>query len=585
MKDFIKYTLASLLGVVLAGIVLTVLGIVTLAGMLSSSGAEPVVKENSVFILELDGEITERTNDVPFAKLMGSEYESVGLTDILSAIKKAKENDKIKGIFLKAGSLHANVASLQEIRQALLQFKESGKFIVSYADSYSQGAYYLVSVADKVVLNPQGTLSWKGLAMQTLFFKEALEKIGVKMEVFKVGSFKSAVEPFIATEMSAANREQLTAYSNSIWHELVTAVSSDRGISVDLLNQYADELVEFQQPERYLEANLVDSLLYKEDFLNYLKELSGRKEDEKLRSLDLADMCNLNSKVPKDKSGNLIAVYYATGEIDGSSSSFEGIDSEKTCKELRRLREEESVKAVVLRINSPGGSAYGSEQIWQEVKALREKKPVIVSMGDYAASGGYYIASAADYIVANPTTLTGSIGIFGMIPNAQELLTNKLGLHFDAVNTHQFSDMGSMGRSFKPAEREAIQQSINRGYETFVDRCATGRNIAADSIKMVGEGRIWSGEMAQKLQLVDELGGLDRAIAVAVERAEIAAYTLQDYPEQESFYELLLNSKGGFIATQLKMSLGSYYPALQFLNQVSAKQPVQARLPFELIIE
>ncbi|MGL4519114.1 MAG: signal peptide peptidase SppA [Phocaeicola sp.] len=585
MKDFIKYTLASLLGVVLAGVVLTILGVLTLAGMLSSTSSEPTVKEKSIFTLELRGEIAERSTEIPFASLLGEEYESLGLNDILSAIKKAKENEKIEGIFLKTSSLSANLASLQEIRVALSDFKASGKFIVSYADSYSQASYYLASISDKVVLNPQGSLSWKGISMQTIFFKETLEKVGVKMEVFKVGSYKSAVEPFIATQMSADNREQLTAYSNSIWNEMASAVSASRGVSMDLLNQYADELVDFQQPQQLLSYHLVDTLLYQEAMQNYLKELTGIELDKSVRSLSLSEMSNVNGRQPKDKSGNLIALYYATGEIDGSSSSMEGIDSEKTIKELRKLREEESVKAVVLRINSPGGSAYGSEQIWQEVKALREKKPVVVSMGDYAASGGYYIASAADYIFANSTTLTGSIGIFGMIPDAQELLTKKLGLHFEAVTTHQFSDVGGMGRSLKAEERGAIQQLINHGYETFVSRCAEGRKMSADSIKLVAEGRIWSGEMAHELKLVDELGGLDRAIAWAAERAGITAYTLQSYPEQESFVNLLLSSKGQLIDAQLRKSLGGYYNTLQFVEQLSTAAPLQARLPFELIIE
>ncbi|MGL5272571.1 MAG: signal peptide peptidase SppA, partial [Phocaeicola sp.] len=512
MKDFIKYTLASLLGVVLAGLVLTILSIVTLAGMLSSSGKEPEVKSNTVFTLLLDGEVVERSTEIPFAKLLGDEYKSLGLNDILSAIKKAKENENITGIFLKGGYLTASPASLEEIRNALIDFKESGKFIVSYADNYTQGAYYLVSVSDKVVLNPQGTLSWKGISAQSIFFKDIMEKVGVKMEVFKVGTYKAAVEPFIATQMSPENREQLTAYTSSIWEQMVTGVSLARSIPVETLNEYADKILELRRTEDYIQYNLIDTLLYQEGITNYVKELAGRKEDEKLRSLDLSEMVQLSSNKPKDKSGNAIAIYYAVGEIDGNSSSIEGINSEKTIKALRKLRDEESIKAVVLRINSPGGSAYGSEQIWQEVKSLRDKKPVIVSMGDYAASGGYYIASAANYIIANPTTLTGSIGIFGMIPNAEELLTKKLGLHFDVVNTHEFSDMGSIGRSLKPQEREAIQQMVNDGYETFVSRCAEGRNTSVEVIKKVGEGRIWTGEMAKQLGLVDQLGGIEEAI-------------------------------------------------------------------------
>lgn len=585
MKDFVKYTLASLLGVVLAGLVLAILSIVTLAGMLGSSSQEPTVKANTIFMLELEGEIAERTTEMPFSELLGSEFESLGLNDILSAIKRAKEHEKIEGIFLKSAYIVAAPASLEEIRNALIDFKESGKFIVTYADSYTQGGYYLASVADKLALNPQGTISWKGISAQSIFFKETMEKIGVKMEVFKVGSYKAAVEPFIATEMSPENREQLTAYTNSIWQQMVTGVSSARSIPIEALNEYADKLLELHSAEDYLQYNLVDTLLYHEGMINYLKELSGRKKDEKLRSLDLNEMVQLTSNKPKDKSGNAIAVYYAVGEIDGSSSSVEGIDSEKTIKALRQLRDEESIKAVVLRINSPGGSAYGSEQIWQEVKSLREKKPVIVSMGDYAASGGYYIASAANCILANPTTLTGSIGIFGMIPNAEELLTQKLGLHFDAVNTHQFSDMGSIGRSLKPQERDAIQQMVNKGYETFVNRCAEGRNTSAEAIKAVGEGRIWTGEMAKGLGLVDQLGGIEEAINLAAQYADITTYSLLNYPEQEGFLSMLLNSKDSFLHSELKKSMGKYANTFQFLQHINSVSPIQARMPFELIIE
>ncbi|MGL4851877.1 MAG: signal peptide peptidase SppA [Phocaeicola sp.] len=585
MKDFIKYTLASLLGVVLAGIVLTVLGIITLAGMLGSSSTEPTVKEKTVFTLKLEGEIAERANELPLASLLSSEYESIGLNDVLSAIQKAKEHKNIEGIFLKAGLVSATPATLEEIRNALITFKESGKFLVVYADSYTQGLYYVASVADKIVLNPEGSLSWKGLSVQTLYLKEAMAKLGVKMEVFKVGSYKSAVEPFTATEMSAENREQLTAYTQSIWKQMVTGVSEARGIPVDTLNQYANELMDFESANRYVACNLVDTLLYKEGMMDYLKELTATGAKDRLRSLNVSEMNQVNAKVPKDKSGNTIAIYYATGTIDGGDSSVEGIDSDKTIKQLRKLREEESVKAVILRIDSPGGSAYGSEQIWQEVKALRAKKPVVVSMGGYAASGGYYIASAANHIVAHPTTLTGSIGIFGMIPNAQELLTKKLGLHFDAVNTHAFSDVGSMGRSFKPEERVALQQMIERGYETFISRCAEGRDLSTSAIEQVAEGRIWSGEMAKEQGLVDELGGINEAIDWAVKQADITAYTLQSYPEQESFVTKLLNSKDKFLHSELKKRMGTYYNTLHFMQNITNVERVQARLPFELIIE
>ncbi|MGL5958823.1 MAG: signal peptide peptidase SppA, partial [Phocaeicola sp.] len=423
------------------------------------------------------------------------------------------------------------------------------------------------------------------ISAQTLFFKEAMDKVGVKMEVFKVGTYKAAVEPFIATEMSAANREQLTAYTQSVWDEFLTGVSSARNIPKDILDGYASQLLEFQEASSYVKCGLVDTLLYQEGVVNYLKELTGRGEKEELRTLKLSEMNTLSSNETKGESENIIALYYADGEIDGSKTSMEGINSEKTIKELRKLREDENVKAVVLRINSPGGSAYGSEQIWQEVKALKEKKPVIVSMGDYAASGGYYIASPASYILANATTLTGSIGIFGMVPNAQELLTKKIGLHFDAVNTHPFSDLGSMGRSFKPEERAALQQKINEGYETFINRCAEGRNMDPEAIKEIGEGRIWTGDKAKELGLVDGIGGVEEAIKLAVQYADVSSYSLQSYPEKENFFSLMLNSKESFLQNELKKSMGSYFSTFQFIQNMTQMERVQARMPFELIID
>lgn len=584
MKEFLKFTFASLVGVILAGVVFTILGIITLVGIVSSSDTETVVKDNSVFVLDLKGELVERAKDNPFKQILGDDFESYGLDDILSSIKKAKENDNIKGIYIQPSYLSTSFASLEEIRNALLDFKESGKFIVAYADQYSQGMYYLASVADKIIANPQGSISWHGLAAEPIFFKDLLDKLGIEMQVFKVGTYKSAVEPFIATEMSPANREQVTEYMNSIWGQLLSDVSASRKISVDSLNAYADRIMEFQQADVYLTCGLADTLLYKDGVLNYLKQLSGRKDDESIRSLYLGDMINVKKNVPKDKSGNIIAVYYAFGGIDDGSE--DGIKSEKVIKDLRKLREDESVKAVVFRVNSPGGSAYGSEQIWNEVVRLKEKKPVIVSMGDYAASGGYYISCAASYIVADPTTLTGSIGIFGMIPNMQKLLTDKLGLHFDVVKTNKFSDMGTISRPFNVEEREVIQGYINNGYKLFVKRCAEGRGMTTEAIEKIAEGRVWTGSMAKDLGLVDELGGLDKAMSIAAERAEIENYTIIDYPAKESIFSNLLNEgKNNYIDSKLSESLGEYYSSLKFLQTLKDADRVQARLPFELNIK
>lgn len=586
MKDFIKYTFASLLGVVLAGIVFTILGIITMTGMIASSDTETTVNENSVFFLDLNGTLSERVEDNPFQAFMDEEFQAYGLDDILTSIKKAKEHENIKGIYLQTASLETSFASLEEIRHALADFKESGKFIVAYADQYTQNMYYLASIADKVIVNPQGSISWHGLASQTVFFKDLLKKVGVDMQIFKVGTYKSAVEPFIATEMSEANREQITAFLNSIWEQLLTDISASRNISKETLNQYADQLTELQQAEDYVNMGLADTLMYKDGVLSYLKELSGREADESLRTLSLEEMTNVRRNVPKDKSGNIIAVYYAFGGIDDSTSPEEGINSQKVIKDLRKIREDETIQALVLRVNSPGGSAYGSEQIWHEIELMKAEKPVIVSMGDYAASGGYYISCNADCIVADPTTLTGSIGIFGMIPNMEELLTDKLGLHFDVVKTNKFADMGDISRPFNADERAAMQSYINNGYRLFVKRCADGRGMTTEAIEKIAEGRVWTGSAAKELGLVDELGGLDKAIQIAAEKAGVEAYSIINYPEKESAFSSLLNQgKDDYINGQMAESLGEYYNYFKVIKNLKEADRIQARLPFELQIK
>ncbi len=585
MKDFIKFTFASTLGVVLAGIVFTILGIVIMVGMVASSDTETTVNENSIFVLDLNGTLSERVQENPLQELMGENYQAYGLDDILTSIQKAKDNENIKGIYLQAGMMEASCASLEEIRHALKDFKESGKFIVAYGDNYSQGMYYLASVADKVIVNPQGTIAWQGLVSQTIFFKDLLKKIGVEMEIFKVGTYKSAVEPFIATEMSDANREQITAFLNSTWERLLKDISASRGMSEDELNKCADDFMTFAPAETYIANGLADTLLYKDGVLDYLKELSGREADESLRTLSLEDMKNVKRNVPLDKSGNIIAVYYAYGEIDSGTSTDEGIHSQKVIRDLRKLREDETIKAVVLRVNSPGGSAFGSEQIWREVTLLKEKKPVIVSMGDYAASGGYYISCAADCIVADPTTLTGSIGIFGMFPMVEDLMTDKLGLHFETVKTNRYADMGDMTRPFNDAERAALQNYINNGYKLFVQRCADGRGMSVEAIEKIAEGRVWTGITAKELGLVDELGGLEKALEIAAQQAEVETYSVINYPgKSDIFTSLLENGKKDYIDGKISETLGEYYDYAKFIQSLKNADRIQARMPFDLRI-
>ena len=592
MKDFLKFTLATVTGIILSSIVLFIIGMVTLFGIVSTSDTETVVKKNSVMMLDLNGTLVERTQESPLgilSELFSDDSNTYGLDDILSSIKKAKENENIKGIYLQASMLGTSYASLQEIRNALLDFKESGKFIIAYGDSYTQGLYYLSSVAVKVLLNPKGMIEWRGIASAPLFYKDLLQKLGIEMQIFKVGTYKSAVEPFTSTEMSPANREQVTAFIHSIWGQVTEGVSASRSLPVDSLNAYADRMLMFYPAEESVQCGLADTLIYRNDVRNYLKQWVDLKEDDRLPVLGLNDMINVKKNMPKDKSGNIVAVYYASGEItdySGSSASEEGIVGTKVIRDLRKLKDNDDVKAVVLRVNSPGGSAFASEQIWHAVKELKTKKPVIVSMGDYAASGGYYISCVADTIVAEPTTLTGSIGIFGMIPNAKEL-SEKIGLTYDVVKTNKFADFGNIMRPFNEDEKTLMQMMITQGYDTFVSRCAEGRNITKEAIEKVAEGRVWTGEAAKKLGLVDELGGIDTALEIAVKKAGIEGYTVVSYPAKQDFLSSLLDTKPtNYVEAQiLKSKLGEYYQQFGMLKNLTERSMIQARIPFELNIK
>ena len=588
MKDFLKFTLATVTGIIVSSVVLFFISILVVFSMVSSSESETQVRKNSVMMLDLNGTLAERSQENPLDILMKDDYKTYGLDDVLSSIRKAKENENIKGIYIQANSLSAGYASLEEIRHALKDFKESGKFIVAYGDSYTQSLYYLSSIADKVMLNPQGMLEWRGLAATPMFFKDLLEKIGVEMQVFKVGTYKSAVEPFIATEMSPANREQVNVYLSSVWGQITGDIAESRNLSVEALNKEADRMQMFYPAEESVKNGLVDTLIYKNDVRDYLKTLVGIDKDDDMPVLGIQDMVNVKKNVPKDKSGNVIAVYYAYGEIDGGSSASteEGINSEKVIRDLRKLKDDENVKAVVLRVNSPGGSAYGSEQIWYAVEQLKKEKPVIVSMGDYAASGGYYIACNADTIVAEPTTLTGSIGIFGMMPNAKGL-TEKLGLNFDVVKTNPYADFGNLTRPMNDGEKGLMQMYVNNGYKLFLTRCSDGRGISMEELDKIAQGRVWTGSTAKELGLVDELGGLDKALEIAVTKAGVDAYTVMNYPKKEGFLESLMNTNpGNYIkARMLNGKMSDVYRQFGIIENFDKIDRIQARVPFELNIQ
>lgn len=588
MKDFLKFTLATVTGIIISSVVLFFISILVVFSMVSSSESETQVRKNSVMMLDLNGTLTERSQENPLDFLMKEDYKTYGLDDILSSIRKAKENEDIKGIYIQATSLGAGFASLEEIRDALKDFKESGKFIVAYGDTYTQNLYYLSSVADKVLLNPQGMLEWRGLAATPMFFKDLLEKIGVEMQIFKVGTYKSAVEPFISTEMSPANREQVNVYLSSIWGQITSSVAESRNLSLEALNKEADRMLMFYPAEESVKNGLVDTLIYKNDVRDYLKNMVGIDKDDNMPVLGIQDMINVKKNVPRDKSGNVIAVYYAYGEIDGGSSAStdEGINSEKVIKDLRKLKDDENVKAVVLRVNSPGGSAYGSEQIWYAVNQLKKEKPVIVSMGDYAASGGYYIACNADTIVAEPTTLTGSIGIFGMMPNAKGL-TEKLGVNFDVVKTNPYADFGNLTRPMNDGEKGLMQMYVNKGYELFLTHCSDGRGISMEELDKIAQGRVWTGSTAKELGLVDELGGLDKALEIAIAKAGVDAYTVMNYPKKEGFLESLMNTnpENYIKARMLNGKMNDVYRQFSIIENFDKIDRIQARVPFELNIQ
>lgn len=592
MKDFLKFTFATVLGIIVAGVLFFFLSILTIFGSVASSESETKVSEDSVFMLNLDGAISERSVDNPLAAITGEEG-GIGLNDVLSSIQKAKENENIKGIYIQGNAtLSVGYASLKAIHDALVDFKESGKFIVAYADNYSQDSYYLASVADKVLINPSGMLQWSGLASQNIFFKDLLEKVGIGVQVFKVGTYKSAVEPYINMEMSEANREQVTAYTGSIWQTITNDVANNRNLSVEQLNLLADRMMMTQPTQDYVECGLVDTLIYKNNVRDYLKQIAGISEDDDLNTIGLSAMKNVKKTQPKDPSGNIIAVYYAEGTIvdQASSSPLNGgstqIVGNEMIKDLRKLQNDDDVKAVVLRVNSPGGSAFASEQIWHAVTELKAKKPVIVSMGDYAASGGYYISCNADTIVAEPTTLTGSIGIFGLWRYGEKLAKN-IGVAMDVVKTNSYADFGDMTRPMNSAEQQMMQAHVERGYDLFLTRCADGRGKTKEEIDQVGQGRVWTGSMALDLGLVDMLGGLDTALDIAIEKAGVEAYTIQNYPGEKSFIETLMEStsKGmdNYIRTRIMgKKLNEVSKHFYLIDELDKVDPIQARMPYIL---
>lgn len=581
MKEFFKYVLATIVGFICVTAFMGIMSLIMFFSIMATSDTQPTVSDGSVLRIELNGTVSERATENPFAELMGNKaLASQGLDDLLKAIKVAKTNDKIKGIYLEGGLLSADFASLEELRKALVDFKQSKKFVVAYADQYTQGSYYLASAADKVWLNPSGMLDWHGIASQPIFFTDLMKKVGVKMQVFKVGTFKSAVEPYILTEMSEPNRQQVQSFIGDIWQHFCQDVSASRKISTDSLNAFADRYVTFAEANDYVRLKMVDELTYIDQVRTKLQKLS---QQDKVNFISPAELAKLD--VPASSS-NDIAIYYAEGSIVDVStqsplnSTQSEIVGSKVVSDLDKLAKDESVKAVVLRINSGGGSAYASEQMWRAVQQLKAKKPVVVSMSGMAASGGYYLSCGADYIVADKTTLTGSIGIFGMVPDASELLTDKLGLHFDVVKTNVSSDFGAMGRGFNAAESAAMQNYVNRGYRLFLKRVADGRKMTPEQVDKIAQGRVWTGNQALKIKLVDKLGTLNDAVAEAAKRAKLQDYAICTFPAKTPWFEQLMNetTQRDYLEEKLQSALGVYYEPLRFVSTYDKHNVLQARM-------
>ena len=581
MKEFFKYVLATIVGFICVTAFMGIMSLIMFFSIMATSDTQPTVSDGSVLRIELNGTVSERATENPFAELMGNKaLASQGLDDLLKAIKVAKTNDKIKGIYLEGGLLSADFASLEELRKALVDFKQSKKFVVAYADQYTQGSYYLASAADKVWLNPSGMLDWHGIASQPIFFTDLMKKVGVKMQVFKVGTFKSAVEPYILTEMSEPNRQQVQSFIGDIWQHFCQDVSASRKISTDSLNAFADRYVTFAEANDYVRLKMVDELTYIDQVRTKLQKLS---QQDKVNFISPAELAKLDMPA---SSSNDIAIYYAEGTIVDVStqsplnSTQSEIVGSKVVSDLDKLAKDESVKAVVLRINSGGGSAYASEQMWRAVQQLKAKKPVVVSMSGMAASGGYYLSCGADYIVADKTTLTGSIGIFGMVPDASELLTDKLGLHFDVVKTNVSSDFGAMGRGFNAAESAAMQNYVNRGYRLFLKRVADGRKMTPEQVDKIAQGRVWTGNQALKIKLVDKLGTLNDAVAEAAKRAKLQDYAICTFPAKTPWFEQLMNetTQRDYLEEKLQTALGVYYEPLRFVSTYDKHNGLQARM-------
>lgn len=591
MKQFFKQVAATVVGIVVFGVIIAVFGLISLLGMVVGSD-KPSLKDNSVLVVRLDDAIVDKGGDDDVLAMLKGEETNVGLNEILSAIKKAQDDDHIKGIYLEADQVGSDYATLQEIRNALADFRKKGKWIIAYGDAYSQGDYYVASVANKVYVNPQGAIALHGFSAQPMFYKDLFAKVGLKFTIVKVGTYKSAVEPLTEDKMSDANREQVSRYINGIWQQFLSDVSTSRGINKQTLNSYADGITEVEDPKLLKTRKLVDGYCYYDEIKKVVKKQLGIDEDDKISQVSVK---TINNIVADSDEGDNIAVYYCSGDIVSSPSNnpinqSQQIVSTDVISDLNDLADNKHVKAVVLRINSGGGDAYASEQLWHAVSLLNKKKPVVVSMGDYAASGAYYMSMGARYIVAQPNTLTGSIGIFAALPDKSELMTKKLGLKFDEVKTNKNSGYFAAGtaRPWSPDELAFLQGSVNRGYALFRQRVADGRKMKVDEVEKIAQGRVWIGTDAKSIKLVDALGGLDDAVKKAAALAKVSEWHTTEYPKPVDLTTQMLSrldgAKGSYLDEQLRLTLGEYYAPFMWVRKCQERQPLQAALPYAIVL-
>ena len=588
MKDFFKNVFATMLGLFLFGIVMSFMGFMCLIGIIASSSSTTKIEDNSVLVLKLDGSMTEQEEENMMNSLQG--ISSLSFEGTMKAIKKAKDDDKVAGIYLEAGQFGADLAQAEEIEKALLDFRKSGKWIIAYGENYSTLGYYLASTANKIYLNKDGMIEWSGIGGEKVYYKNLLAKVGIKFVTTKVGKYKSAVEQLTADNISDADREQTQRYLDGWWNTILATVAKNRSLNKDSLNAYADRVITLEAPENMQKYKLVDGLIYNDQIADIVRKQLGIDKDDDINKLTVDDINADDTPV----TGEHIAVYYAYGDIVDKASPQSIFQDDRQivgndmCKDLEDLAKDDDVKAVVIRVNSGGGSAYASEQIWHQISELKKVKPVVVSMSGAAASGGYYLSSNANWIVADPTTITGSIGIFGLFLDRSELYTKKLGINYAEVKTNRNSVFGASGHPFTPEQLSLLQNNVNRGYMLFKKRVAEGRKMTMEQVENIAQGRVWLGQDAIKLKLVDQLGGLDDAIVKAAKLAKMNDYETASYPSPLSTWEQLLGSYVGgddLLNGKMQAYLGEFYEPFKIINDAKHMDKVQARMPYIIKIK